>query len=249
MSLLISTFRDKVSKMKDYNMKVETESQVGYSTGFLAFDFRNGTTAIGKKPDGQMYEYFSIGIADGSMVMYIGRSGCGKTTLALQSSGSIVAPFPNSAIYHDDIEGGVNPTRLFKLTGLDPQSAHDKYIHRNTGITAENLYARIKLIHDIKQADRSSFEYDTGHYDELGNRIYKLQPTVYILDSWALLMPETYTEEDEMSGQMSATATARQNAAVLRRIIPMLKASNIIFMVINHINQKVDINPALFFGA
>lgn len=245
MSLLISQFRDKVSKLKDYKMKVETEYNVGYPTGYLAVDFRNGMVVTSKLPDGNTFKYYSIGIADGSLCMFIGRSGCGKTTWLLQAAGNIIRPFENSCIFYDDIEGGATDARTLNMTGLDPDEAHRRIIHRNTGITAENLYARIKMISDMKLDNRSDYEYDTGLYDNNGNRVYKLQPTVYIVDSWALLMPGTYTDEDEVSGQMSATATARQNAAILKRIIPLLKASNIILFIINHINQKVEINPMM----
>ena len=43
--------------------------------------------------------------------------------------------------------------------------------------------------------------------------------------------------------QMSATASAKTNAAIFKRIIPLLNRANIILMVINHINEKIDINP------
>ena len=57
------------------------------------------------------------------------------------------------------------------------------------------------------------------------------------------MTPEKFAQEDELSGQMSTTATAKATAMVFRKIVPMLKSVNIIFMVINHITQKVDINP------
>ena len=41
--LLAQRFRESVSKLKDFRMKSETEFDVGYSTGFLTFDFANGT--------------------------------------------------------------------------------------------------------------------------------------------------------------------------------------------------------------
>ena len=43
--------------------------------------------------------------------------------------------------------------------------------------------------------------------------------------------------------QMSRTSAAKMNAAVFRQILPELKKSNIILYVINHITQKVEINP------
>ena len=42
----------------------------------------------------------------------------------------------------------------------------------------------------------SDYEYDTGLYDSDGNRIFKLEPTVILLDSWAMLMPDTVAEEE-----------------------------------------------------
>lgn len=242
MSLLINKFREQTSKSKDYKMKVEREPDISYSTGFLSFDFINGRI-VHAKANNQAYTYYSVGIVDGSMNMLIGRAGCGKTTFAVQASGNIIRNFPTSCLFHDDIEGGLTYERLKILTGMSDEMIRDKYVSRNTGITAENFYERVKMISDIKLNDRESYEYDTGYYDGNGNRIFKLEPTIYLLDSLALLMPEKYTDEDEMSGQMSATAAAKANAGIFKRITPMLKTSNIILLVINHINDNVDINP------
>ena len=99
------------------------------------------------------------------------------------------------------------------------------------------------MIYDLKMEDRSAYEYDTGLYDRDGQRIFKLEPTIVILDSLAMLMPEKYTDEEELSGQMSATAMAKANSSIFKRLIPMLKAANIILFIINHITEAVEINP------
>lgn len=75
--------------------------------------------------------------------------------------------------------------------------------------------------------------------------MFKLEPTVYILDSVALLMPEKYTDEEELSGSMSSTAAAKTNSMSFKRIVPMLKAANIILLMINHINKAISINPMM----
>lgn len=242
MSLLAKNFREKVSKLKDYGMKVEQEPSVGYASGFLSFDFMNGCIVHAKR-DGQPFKYYSVGITDGSIVTFIGRSGSGKTTLCTQMAANIIRPFKTSCVFHDDIEGGINNNRLEALTGFYGEELTNRYIVRNTSITAENLFERIRMIYDLKMENRSAYEYDTGLYDTRGNRIYKLEPTVYILDSLALLMPEKFAEEDELSGSMGASAVAKVNTAVFKKIVPLLKSANIIFMVINHITQKIDINP------
>lgn len=240
--ILSERFRETVSKHKDYRMKDESVPSVGYPTGFLNFDFMNGTVVHVKSKE-RDFKYYSVGIQDGCLVMLIGRSGCGKTTWAIQTASNIVRNFSTSCIFHDDIEGGLTEYRKELLSGFQNEELKEKYISRNTGITAENFYERLRIIHDLKMENRESYEYDTGYFDSNGNRIYKLEPTVYILDSVALLMPAQYTEEEELSGSMSATAAAKTNSMSFKRIIPMLKSANIILLMINHINKKIDINP------
>ena len=241
-TLLSHRFREKMSKEKDIRMKKETSADVMYPTGFLSFDFMNGRV-VHVKTETKDFRYNSIGIVDGSMVMVIGRSGCGKTTFIRQSAAEIVKPFETSCIYDDNIEGGITDSRNRKLMQMSTDEIKDRYIPRNEGITAENFFKRIKSVHDLKLENYSDYEYDTGLFSEDGQPIYKLEPTVYILDSLALLMPEQYADESELSGQMSATATARANASIFKRIIPMLKAANIILFVVNHITEDVNINP------
>lgn len=244
MGLLASRFREEVSKSKDFRMKNEAEFDVGYSTGFLNFDFQNGAIVHVQSPDGSMnFKYFSVGLTDGSLITVIGRAGCGKTTWITQTAANIIRPFKKSCIFEDSIEGGLTWTRRQALSGFTPSEIKERYIPRNTGITAENFYQRVKMIHDMKNNHREDYEYDTGLYDSLGNKIFKLEPTVYILDSIALIMPEKYGDEDELSGQMSVTAGAKVIADTFRKIIPMLKTANIILFVVNHIMEDVNINP------
>lgn len=242
--ILSQQFRNAVAKHKDYRMKDESTASVAYSTGFLNFDFMNGTV-VHVKSNERNFKYYSVGIQDGCLVMLIGRSGCGKTTWAAQAAANMVREFPNACIYHDDIEGGLTEYRKELLTGFHGEELERRYIGRNTGITAENFYERLRIIHDLKLENRADFEYDTGLFDSNGERIFKLEPTVYILDSLALLMPAQYTEEEALSGSMSATAAAKVNSMSFKRIIPMLKSANIILLVINHINKKIEINPMM----
>ena len=239
-SSLLDRYRQAVSKHKDVRMKQEAEPDIQYGTGFPSFDAINGCKIKYKLPNGQVGYRYSMGIVDGSLCMFIGRSGCGKTTFATQVACNIAAQFPTSCIYHDDIESGITDVRRAVLSGWSDDMLKDKYRIRDTGITAENFYESLSLIKDIKLANYDEYSYDTGCYDMNGNKIYKLEPTPYILDSVAMLMPEKYTEEEELSGQMSATAAAKTNAMSFKRIIPMLKAANIILILINHINQNIQ---------
>ena len=239
---LANAFREKVGKDKDQRMSQESVFDVAYATGFLAFDFLNGTVIHVKTPE-KKFKYNSIGIVDGSITMVIGRSGCGKTTWLVQTAGNIMKRFDKACVWHDDVEGGIVESRRERLTKLFGNELRDRYISRNSGVNTESVYERIKIIHDLKMENREEYEYDTGLCTSRGEKIYKLQPSIYILDSLALLTPDKYTEEDELSGQMSTTAAAKANAQLFRRIVPLLKSANIMLFVVNHITQNIDINP------
>lgn len=239
--LLSQRFREEVQKSKNAKMS-EAIADVMYPTGFPSFDYLNGYKVFVKKPNGEEYYYNAVGIMDGSSVCYIGRAHSGKTTIALQTAANIIRPFPNAVAFIDDIEGGQNSARRQLLTGFTPEEMERRFIYRNAAVTAENFYERIAMIYDEKLSHRDEYEYDTGLLDSMGRPIYKLVPTVYVLDSIAMLAPDKLTEEEELSGQMSVTATAKTNTAVFKRIVPKLKAANIILLSINHINQKIEIN-------
>lgn len=242
MSLLVENFRKKALKCKDKRMSTEKNFDVGYPTGYLAFDFMNGVK-VSVKNEQVNFTYNSIGIVDGSMVSCVGRSGCGKTTFVMQASGNIIRPYENSAIFHEDIEGGISDMRKRQLLGMSEEDFKERYICRNTGITTENFYERMKWIHDMKLENIEDYEYDTGLYDAAGERIFKLQPTVVILDSLAMLMPDDMADADELAGPMGAAAIARKNTQLIKRIIPMLKMAGIIFFVINHILPDPSLLP------
>lgn len=240
--ILATQFRDRVSKVKDHRMKDEGSPNVSYPTGFLVFDFMNGSIVHVRSAE-RSRDYYSVGIQDGCLVMLIGRSGCGKTTFGLQAAANIVRPFPNALIVHDDIEGGITDERKQALMDFSDEEFRNRYIYRNSGITAENFYERMKMLHDMKLENYDDYVYDTGLFDRNGERIFKLVPTVVLLDSLALLMPEKFSEEDEISGSMSASAVAKTNSGLFKRCINLMKAANIILIAINHINKKIDIGP------
>lgn len=241
MGLLAERFRAQMAKAKDPRMN-EAVADVMYSTGFLPLDYLNGYKVHVKKPNGEEFWYNAVGQVDGSSTMLISRPGAGKTTIALQMAANIIRRFPNAVMFYDDIEGGSNIARREILTQFSPEEMEQRIIYRNTAVSAENFYERIAMIYDEKLSHKDEYEYNTGLLDSRGNEIYKLVPTVYILDSLAMLTPEKLTEEEELSGQMSVTATAKTNTAVFKRIVPKLKAANIILFTINHINDKIEIN-------
>lgn len=242
MGILLEKFRNTVNSMKDKRMQIEGDTDIAYSTGFLPLDAINSYMVdVNNKETGEKFEYCSAGITSGTGCMLIGRSGCGKTTLAIQIAKNIVGD--KGDIFHDDIESGSIYNRRKVLTGWTDEHLKNNYRYRNTGITAESFFKTLSLIHKIKMENYDNLVEDTGYLDPFGNHIMKLPPTCYILDSIPMLMPEKFADEEELSGQMAVTAGAKTNSMIFKRIIPMLKSANIILITINHITDDIAINP------
>lgn len=243
MGTLLENFRGKISKMKTSGINKVAEFDVMYSSGFLMIDYLNGTVVHVKSKD-RNFNYDSTGIVDGSTNTFIGRSGSGKSTLITEIAGNIVRPFikkgMNTGLFIDDIEGSLPIVRKEFLLDLTQEEV-DKYVDmRNAGITSENVYQRIQSIHDIKVQNKKDYEYDTGLYDTYGNRIYKLVPTVYIIDSLPLLLPENLSNDDELGGGMDATAIAKTNTMLMKKISQLCKEANIILFCVNHILDEIQ---------
>lgn len=236
-------FREKISKIKTTGINNTAEFDVLYSTGFLSIDYLNGTV-VHVESEERCFTYNSIGIVDGSTNSVIGRSGSGKSTLVTQIGGFIVREFikkgMDTGLYIDDIEGSLPEVRKEFLLGLNAEQIKDYVEIRNTGITSENLYQRLQAIHDIKVTNRKEYEYDTGLFDTYGNRIYKLIPTVYIIDSLPMLLPEEILEKDELSGSMTASSIAKTNTQLFKKVNQLCKEANIILFTINHILDEIQ---------
>ena len=243
MSLLSNAYRNEIKKSKKSEYFEEARTPIGYSTGIDLLDYLNGKYIKVQNDKG----YYSLGVDEGSYIMLIGKSGTSKTTVALQMAANIIKGYDEGMIYLDDIEGATDSNRIHSITGLSYEEIDEKVVHRQSGINCETLFENIETIYkqkiELAKSHPKEFLVHTGKKDFRGNEIVNFPPTVYILDSLALLMPESISEEEKLSGQMSTTAAAKQNAAVFRRIIPKLKKVNIILIAINHITTKIEINP------
>ena len=242
MSLLSKT-KQVFSKIKTAGISNSAEFDVMYSTGFLSIDYLNGTVVHVESAE-RNFNYDSTGIVDGSTNTIIGRSGSGKSTLVMQMAGNIIRPFVkknmNTGLYIDDIEGSLPQVRKEFLLGFTVDELQEYIETRNAGITTENVYQRIQTIHDIKVDNRKEFEYETGLFDTYGNPVTKLVPTVYVIDSLPMLLPEDILEKDELSGSMTASSIAKSNTQLLKKISQLCKEANIILFTINHILDEIQ---------
>ena len=242
---LLSMVREKNSKIKDVGINRQAEFDVMYSTGFLAMDYLNGTIVHVESKD-RSFTYNSGGIVDGSANVFIGRAGSGKSTLTTQVAGNLIRPFVKkdlpTALFIDDIEGSLPFTRRSFLLGLSETELEKFVVIRNTGITTDNVLQRIRNLRDTKLDNKKKFEYDTGLFDVHSNRIFKLIPTVYIIDSLPMLLPKELADESELAGSMSASSIAKANTMFSKQITQWCKEANIIFFTINHILEEINMS-------
>jgi RecA/RadA recombinase len=198
-------------------------------------DYRNGRIEHGK---------VTTGFDGGRIVTIIGKSGSGKSSLAIKMACSIVEPYENGNIFHYDFERATNVSRVKTISGWSDETIEKKYKNLQRNIYSESIYKLVKSIDKLKNKPETydEIKLDSGEVDSDGNPIYVLPPTVILLDSWALTIPEGISEEDELSGQMSATSIARINNSIIKRLAGPLERGNIILIAINHITQKIEIN-------
>lgn len=243
-SMLTDFFRAKIANM-GLAMNQEAQPDILYPTGFPLIDYLNGYIAQEFNPaTGQMEDYFNAGITDGSYVALVSTTNTGKSTFANQMIANIARRFPKSSIFVDDIESGMTEVRRRFLSKFSNEEYDRRYIVRNSGVTAENIYKRIKAISDIKTKEHpKDFLYDTGRKDMNGNPIIKMQPTLYLVDSIAALMPENMVDEEELSGKSYGAQTAAVISQMFQSIIQLLKAANIILIGINHFSQDIQMGP------
>ena len=234
----------KIGKSKVKGADNEANFDVMYPTGFDALDMLNGQR-IHVQSKERNFSYVSAGIVDGSSNTFIARSGVGKSTLIMQVASAIVLPFIrngyDSELFIDDIEGGLPQSRREFLLGMTQEELEKHVIVRNSGITTENVLERITIIANEKIENAKDYTYDTGLFDTYGNRIYKLVPTVYVIDSLAMLMPEDVNEKEDLGTNMTGSSIAKQNTMLFKKINQLCKSANIILFSVNHILDKIQL--------
>lgn len=231
-----------------------SNSDISYATGFLPLDYRNGYMMESTNMDNVVTgTYPSLGIVGGSMVTIVGKSATAKTTFAMQMAASIIKPFPDGIVMHFDLERATNYNRVKAVTGLKQSDMEQRYILKKDQGYIEDIMEAIMDIAHMKESYKEDFMYDTGLKDEFDRPLKVYVPTVVIIDSIPSLCstPDTITDKEtktkleklEVGGSMSRNRDVQKISDMYMKLMGPLKQYNITVITINHIKQKLDINP------
>lgn len=223
---------------------VQARTKYSFPTGLDILDYKNGKLIQPPRADA----YASVGVNEGSFIQIIGASGAGKSTLGLQIAFNIVRDFPEAEIYIDDIESAHDETRFMTLSGWTADEIEDRITYRDTGVTAESFYESLLTIYKLKKEMLKELTTDTGKLTAKGNPLVIIEPTVYFIDSLAVLSPQDVLEGEEIAGNMAGARNAIVNSKLFTSLIPKLREVNIILIGINHITTKVSTNPKFNWG-
>lgn len=169
-----------------------------YRTGIDIFDYINGY----RKADGTI----ELGICGGRVMMDVGGSGTGKTSLMIKQACSIAEQFEESQVFHYDYERSTTEERVMAISGWDKETFDEKYYLLQNDISAESLYMCCKEIEKAKEELGDEIKYDTGRKDADGNKIFMYPPTIILVDSVAMMAPKDIEDDDELKGSMGKIA-------------------------------------------
>lgn len=233
---------------------------LGFPTGFLPLDYRNGyITKVFDSDDNVVQTYNNIGIFGGTFNTVIGKTGTAKTTLSAQLAANISRycrmKFGIPAeIYHFDAEQASNYTRIKTITNMSITDLKSVY-HLNQECTyIEDIQDAMEEIALMKEANKNIFRVNSGLLDEFGDPIWIYIPTILIIDSLPSItikgknLKNRKTEDEtaiiqDIAGQkddMQANRIAKAISRFYKQMLPMVKRYNFIVFVINHINKKIE---------
>ena len=245
---LIAALKANAGKGEDYFENNATV--VSYKTGFPVLDYYLGYQInVYDENDKLEMSYPSIGIPAGCIVTVVGKPSTGKTTICTQIAANIVRPFISGTVLHFDLEQSQNYSRLQVLSKFSMSEIKSgKYILRQEKNSISDIKASIVRLYREKIENPDQYLYNTQKKNEFGDDIIIYQPTVVIIDSIASLATEINENDkkerermEDVSSQPDRMRLAGEISRLITEILPLLKAANIIVLMVNQIKTKAQI--------
>lgn len=205
----------------------------------MNLDYLNGQIVTLDDGSKQLY----TGLSNGRIVMCIGKSGTGKSTLAMQMAYNMASRYENGLVYIYDFEQNNTKERFRGVTGATEEWYDNHCTILRDGISTEGVLRLLSKIKEFKLAHEKELLVDNenGIKGKDGKVIKVLPCSIVIVDSLAMMLPEALLAEEEVGGSMQATAIAKTNTAFFKRCVQICNRANIIMLFVNHITQQIAI--------
>ena len=215
------------------------EEQTMIKTGFNTLDFLNGNISVKDNGD----KTLNVGVDAGKIITIIGKTGSGKSTLAVQIGANIISRYEQGSMFVLDFEQSNGKDRVRSITGMTEEEFDRRIAIKKIGISTETVLQIVTQIKQLKLKHKKELMTDNaeGVLEPDGKLRKILPPTVVIVDSVAMMMPADDLDSEEMKGQMAATAAAKANTRLFKKLVQPCMEANIIMIFINHITAKVEI--------
>lgn len=233
---------DRLRKKDKKGLFKDSRTSISYKTGFLPFDYMNGYLVQVRGDDESLLgEYASVGLTGGTFLTVVGKTGVAKTTWTIQVAYNMVKNYDNAFVLVYDLEQALNMTRIKAITGASQKELRDKIVLKQAQNYIEDIFDAVMAIAKEKADNPDDYKYKTGLKDEFGDDIVTYVPTVVVIDSLPTL--ESSSSSSEMEGDMAANRMAKKVTQFYSRLMPVIKEYNITVCAINHIKDKIEINP------
>ena len=206
-------------------------------TGINVLDYYNARYFMNHET--KEYELFS-GMPMGKLILKVGYTGTGKTTLCVQEGMALVEPYESGTVFHFDLENAWSKERTADITGL-PMEVVDRKYKRFDPVPLETIYAFVKKVINAKQEMMKDPNSEIWVEDvRTGERVPT--PTVIIVDTVAALQSEQVMNENEEMGKLmfEKGAQAGANNAFAQRMAGMIGDPNITIYAVNHIRELIQ---------
>lgn len=219
----------------------KSETKCTFRTGICSLDFLNAQKIKGN--DGEISRFY--GLNAGAPTMIIGKSGTGKTTIAIQLGYNIIKKYDEGQMYILDFENGTSKERIMQLTGCSNEYFNEHFDLKQVNIYTETILNLVNDIHEAKMKYAKELMVDNaeGLKDpETGKIIKVLPPTIIMIDSWAMMSPRDFasTKEKDFNADTHPMKEAKITKAIFKQIVQPCKEANIIILSTNHINDNIS---------
>ena len=218
----------------------KSETKCTHRTGICCLDFLNAQKIRTK--NGEISRFY--GLNAGAPAMIIGKSGTGKTTIAIQLGYNIIKKYDEGQMIILDFENGNSKERVMQLTGCGDDYFDEHFEIKQVNIYTETILNLVNDIHETKMKYYKDLLVDNaeGLKDENGKVIKILPPTIIMIDSWAMMTPKDFasTEEKDFNADTHPMKEAKITKAIFKQIVQPCKEANIIILSTNHINDNIS---------